>query len=129
MGWAVKVPSSVDGAFPSSREGGRALHGRGAPILSGPMSAQAHVTPPPNPGEAAIVGTPPSAGPAARPAWTPTSARRGAGLGCPGDLLFHFIGQMVPTNWVESAIVGVTKYGERSFHPEARRRVIWPAWG
>jgi peptidoglycan/LPS O-acetylase OafA/YrhL len=27
-------------------------------------------------------------------------------------LLFHFVGQTLPTNWLESAIVGVTKYGE-----------------
>ena len=27
-------------------------------------------------------------------------------------LLFHFVSQMLPTNWVERAIVGVTKYGE-----------------
>src|SRR5882762_757940 len=26
-------------------------------------------------------------------------------------LLLHFVGNMVPTNWIESAIVGVTKYG------------------
>jgi peptidoglycan/LPS O-acetylase OafA/YrhL len=26
-------------------------------------------------------------------------------------LLFHFVGQMLPTNWIERAIVGVTKYG------------------
>jgi peptidoglycan/LPS O-acetylase OafA/YrhL len=26
-------------------------------------------------------------------------------------LLFHFIGQMLPTNWIEGAIVAVTKYG------------------
>jgi peptidoglycan/LPS O-acetylase OafA/YrhL len=27
-------------------------------------------------------------------------------------LLFHFVGQTLPTNWIERAIVGVTKYGE-----------------
>ena len=26
-------------------------------------------------------------------------------------LVFHFVGQMLPTNWVERVIVGVTKYG------------------
>ncbi|MBV9559062.1 MAG: acyltransferase [Bradyrhizobium sp.] len=26
-------------------------------------------------------------------------------------LVFHFVGQMLPTNWIERAIVGVTKYG------------------
>jgi peptidoglycan/LPS O-acetylase OafA/YrhL len=26
-------------------------------------------------------------------------------------LIFHFVGQMLPTNWVERAIVGVTKHG------------------
>ncbi len=26
-------------------------------------------------------------------------------------LVFHFVSQMVPTNWVERAVVGVTKYG------------------
>ena len=26
-------------------------------------------------------------------------------------LVFHFVGQMLPTNWVERTIVGVTKYG------------------
>ena len=26
-------------------------------------------------------------------------------------LLFHFVSQMLPTNWVERAIVGVTNYG------------------
>ncbi len=26
-------------------------------------------------------------------------------------LVFHFVGQMLPSNWVERAIVGVTKYG------------------
>src|SRR5215468_10531003 len=28
-----------------------------------------------------------------------------------GVLIFHFVGTMTPTNWVERAIVGVTKYG------------------
>jgi peptidoglycan/LPS O-acetylase OafA/YrhL len=26
-------------------------------------------------------------------------------------LMFHFVGQMLPTNWIERAILGVTKYG------------------
>ena len=29
----------------------------------------------------------------------------------PMVLVFHFVGQMQPTNWVERAVVGVTKYG------------------
>jgi peptidoglycan/LPS O-acetylase OafA/YrhL len=33
------------------------------------------------------------------------------GLAVTMVLLFHFVGQMLPTNWVEHAIVAVTKYG------------------
>ena len=33
------------------------------------------------------------------------------GLAVSMVLVFHFVGQMLPTNWVERAIVGVTKYG------------------
>ena len=93
------------------------------------MSAQAHLTPPPNQGEAAIGGTPPSASPRPDLRGHLTVLDGVGGLAVLMVLLFNFVGQMLPTYWVESAIVGVTKYGERSFRPEARRRVIWPAWG
>lgn len=33
------------------------------------------------------------------------------GLAVSMVLVFHFVGQMLPTNWVERVIVGVTKYG------------------
>ncbi|WP_291689340.1 acyltransferase [Bradyrhizobium sp.] len=33
------------------------------------------------------------------------------GLAVTMVLVFHFVGQMLPTNWIERAIVGVTKYG------------------
>lgn len=33
------------------------------------------------------------------------------GLAVSMVLVFHFVGQMGPTNWIERAIVGVTKYG------------------
>jgi peptidoglycan/LPS O-acetylase OafA/YrhL len=71
------------------------------------------VTPPSNRGEAATSGAPAPATASAPP------NLRGhlpvldgvRGLAVLMVVVFHFVGQMLPTNWVEHAIVGVTKYG------------------
>ena len=70
--------------------------------------------PPPSiPGGAATSGAPPSASASPRP------NVRGhlpvldgvRGLAILMVLVFHFVGNMQPTNWVERVIVGVTNYG------------------
>ena len=51
-------------------------------------------------------------------------------------LVFHFVGQMLPSNWVERAIVGVTKYGllgvtksyAHAFAPTVRVNVFAPGF-
>jgi peptidoglycan/LPS O-acetylase OafA/YrhL len=69
------------------------------------------MTPPTNPAETAAA-MPTSAGPRPNLHGHLPVLDGVRGLAVMMVLLFHFVGQMLPTNGIERAIVGVTKYGE-----------------
>src|SRR5262245_43040855 len=77
------------------------------------MSAPVHMTPPADPGEAAASGVPVPPRASLRPNLRGhMPALDGVrGLAVLMVLVFHFVGNMMPANGVERAIVGVTSYG------------------